>query len=444
MSDLEWVRRWGESALQRAIEDSAATGASLALYSNGKVVQIHVGFLDHKSRRPVNDKTLYPIACVTKIHTLTLVLQLLSMHALELDTRWIDVVKSPGKLSELYDSVTIGQLLSHTAGVYDMPNTHLSELENSRACSHSLHYVNAVTDPFVCETGKTPSYSSFGYVLLGLTLEEVTNAEWFEVLQVGLLQPLGLQGTMTWSRIPPGSQVALPHSMTPSGEVTQMWGVPPPAFDPSSGLLCTAGDLLSLGRLYLNNPGVEHRIFDHDVLTHLPAWSRLLPSGLDPSHQQTLGWRESSWSGTQVLKHEGHSEGSWSFLAVIPAKDVAVAAFANGAGGDVIADEVIPALLDKLLSISPPKLPSPKSFEVDPADYVGRYRNPPFTYLVTATDTGLSIKAESKPTAPPRILRPVSDSQFVSNYGVSVFGKEFDGIGFATLHTSMRLTVRDD
>ncbi len=194
--------------------------------------------------------TIYDIASLTKIVTLTATLVLVSAGRLCLDDRLGDLLDCA-----TFRNVTVRQVLAHTAGL----RLSLSSLQDRPRpeIEAAILAAGPVTAP-----GSQFYYSSQGYYLLGRALETVSGQRLADCLRTTVLDPLGM-GTTTFNPPAAWRQRIAPTEDDPRrGGV--VCGVP---HDESTfalggvaghaGLFSTAADLLKLGRLWLHEGTVD-------------------------------------------------------------------------------------------------------------------------------------------------------------------------------------------
>ncbi len=189
--------------LNNAEEQKKLGSAAMVLIEKGKVIGEHgFGLANIESNIPVKtDQTLYLLSSVSKAITAWGIMKLVQDGKLALDEpvmrhlrRW----RFPG--SEAYsDKVTVRHLLSHTAGLDDgfgfsgfLPGEALQTLEESLTYPKDANMGEPHPAIVVREPGKTMSYSSAGYTVLQLLIEEITNQSFNNYMKEAVLQPLGM------------------------------------------------------------------------------------------------------------------------------------------------------------------------------------------------------------------------------------------------------------
>jgi CubicO group peptidase (beta-lactamase class C family) len=184
------------SARER-VQSEGVGNCALALIEDGRIFESYV----YSIGDPVDDRTLFQMASVSKWVTAWGIMALVQRGRLELDvpvsrylTRW---QLPPSQFDN--DGVTVRRLLSHTAGLTDglgylgfPPGTRAQSLEDS------LTYASDHT-PFAdghVRVGRAPGsrwqYSGGGFALLQLVIEEITHDQFAHFMQQTVLDPLGM------------------------------------------------------------------------------------------------------------------------------------------------------------------------------------------------------------------------------------------------------------
>lgn len=172
----------------REIEKKEIPGAVAAITRRGASVRFAAGLaVDEGDRQvPVDFNTIYDIASVTKVTvTLPLALLLLDRGLVRLKDpvgRFLPEFASPEK-----QSVTIGHLLTHTAGLAPFYDLHTHGWDRSKIMSFIYQC------PLQSLPGKQVVYSDLGYILLGEIIERVLEQSLDQAAQSHLFEPLGMQ-----------------------------------------------------------------------------------------------------------------------------------------------------------------------------------------------------------------------------------------------------------
>ncbi|AZA77171.1 class A beta-lactamase-related serine hydrolase [Chryseobacterium sp. G0186] len=138
-----------------------------------------------------NGTDTYRIGSITKIFTAVVVFQLIEEGKLRLDT----------KLSTFYptiqnaDEITIGNLLSHTSGIYNY--LEWEDYYNQKSHIYPKENILKLIKQGKPESkpNRESSYSNSNYTLLGYIIEDITKKGYSENIKSRIINPLGLQNT---------------------------------------------------------------------------------------------------------------------------------------------------------------------------------------------------------------------------------------------------------
>ncbi|MGE0173374.1 MAG: serine hydrolase domain-containing protein [Oligoflexales bacterium] len=164
-------------------------GLSLAVIENHDTEFLNYGVTTYGGRAPMSQNAFYEMASVGKVFTSLLVLRLMQEGNLSLDLPVQEVIPEISRDHRL----SVKDLLSHTSGLSNHPmNFVLRAPENSYISYDEKMLLEALAIlPPLRERGRF-SYSSFGYLILGLLVRRIRKDASFEaLLQDKVLNPLG-------------------------------------------------------------------------------------------------------------------------------------------------------------------------------------------------------------------------------------------------------------
>jgi CubicO group peptidase (beta-lactamase class C family) len=182
-----------DSAMTAGMARESIPGAGFILVKDGRVVLAKgFGKADVASRRGwTPDRTIFPIASITKVFTATAVMQLVDRGKIELDAdvnRYLKTTRVPPTYAQ---PVTAAHLLSHTAGFDEIPGRRASSAADVVPLGRFLTGRLIRVHP----PGELTSYSSYGAALAGLLVEEVSGLSFEEYLRRYIWRPLGMART---------------------------------------------------------------------------------------------------------------------------------------------------------------------------------------------------------------------------------------------------------
>lgn len=172
-------------SLMNSFQEHNAFSGSVLLQRNGET--IYKG--EFNKFENTSDK--YRVGSITKIFTAIITFQLIEEGKLALDT----------KLSQYYpgiknaDKITIGNLLSHTSGIYNYLEWEDYYISKTRKFTKKemLDLINQGKPDF--KPGEDCEYSNSNYLLLGYIIEDITQKSYTENLNARIVNKIGLQNT---------------------------------------------------------------------------------------------------------------------------------------------------------------------------------------------------------------------------------------------------------
>lgn len=180
------------SILENAARDENFNGVVLVA-THGKIDFLAAkGLANRTYDIPIDTKTRFKIASVTKTFTAVLVLQLVEKGQLALNAtigKYLPEYRGQGR-----DKVTMHHLLTYSSGIPNCEGkTGIMVYQNSqsvdsfiaRYCSGNLEF----------EPGTQFNYNNGDYILLGRIIEKITGKSFVEYLTEGILKPLQMSNT---------------------------------------------------------------------------------------------------------------------------------------------------------------------------------------------------------------------------------------------------------
>ncbi len=393
-------------------------GASLAVLQDGEVSTAAVGSLNRDTGVEATTDSLFQIGSITKLFTTAAVMRLVERDELDLDE---PVVKHLPELTtqdpDAARAVTLRHLLTHSSGI---DGDHF--LDTGRGDDVLERYVASCAElPQQFPVGATHSYCNAGFGIAGRVLEVVAGEVWDDVLRAEVLEPLGLEHTLTLPEDALRHRVACGHVGEP-GELrlTPQWGLPR-STGPAGNIVATAADVVAFGRTVLDAGDWLSRTSVEQMLAPQVA----VPNPYTMGAQWGVGWvLDSSVDGRAVVGHDGSTIGQAAALRVVPDRGVAVALLLNGGGMVDLTDAVLREVLLETAGVELRARLAP----VDGADggdrssQAGTYRRSAETLEIEPDDgTGLRVTvtdtshlAHLLDEDPEQIeLRPVAEHTYV-------------------------------
>jgi CubicO group peptidase (beta-lactamase class C family) len=233
------------------VDNSSPGSVAFTLIENGEVYDSHyIG-----SDRSVDGDTLFPAASLSKWPAAYGVMLLVQQGKVELDapvskylTRW--------QLPESEfdnEQVTVGRLLSHTAGLTDelgfgdyAADETLPGLEESLSNPRDSDGAD-VRIAIGREPGSNWGYSGGGYLILELLVEEVSGQDFAEYMQQAVFDPLGMTRS-NYAYLAGQDNIA--GSFERSGEAAPLYKY---AAKSATGLSTTTNDMVSFALAHIGD-----------------------------------------------------------------------------------------------------------------------------------------------------------------------------------------------
>ena len=289
------------------------------------------GTTDTTTGVPVTPDTVFRVGSITKSVTAWGVMRLVEQGRMDLDapvesylTRW----QLP---PSAFDSagVTIGRLLSHTAGLnmqdYSPVTTRpLPSLEQSlnggsgQPGDRKSDGVRITTEP-----GTQMVYSNGGYTMLQLAIEEVTDESFASYMQREVLDPLGMTRSSFVERPALAAETA-------TGYTSGGRPVPPTLLteQAAGGLYTSANDVARFASAGMTGPSGEAP--GRGVLTPAAVAALLAPIAVPGGMTTSLGYEVETLSdGTKAAGHGGKNTGWLSQFTTLPDRAEGIVVLTN-------------------------------------------------------------------------------------------------------------------
>lgn len=331
-------------------------GVAVSIVKDGEtLLSKGYGVKDVRTEEPVDDETLFAVASNTKAFTAACLAILIDEGRMSWDDRVVDYLP----WFELYDpyvsqNMTVRDLLCHRSGL----DTFSGDL---------IWYGSSHSREEVVKRAKflEPAYGfreHFGYqnimfLAAGLVVEEVSGMSWDEFVKLRILDPLGMENTVSTIRdFTPSTNLAAPHNLQPDGTNLAIDWVNWDNIAPAGSLVSSVEDMshwlqaqVNLGEYYGEKLWSEDRAYEMWELQtpeSISGWSRAnFPTKTFAGY--ALGWEIENLYGHKIVSHGGGYDGMISKTIMIPDEKIGIVIVTNSinwlssALGNYILDELI-------------------------------------------------------------------------------------------------------
>lgn len=190
-----------ERHLQKLVDNNTIIGSSYCIARKGKIIACDaVGYNHYKKQDDslMQKDTVMSIASVTKLFTTVAIFQLVEDGFLRLDEPMGKYVPQMNRAP--FDEITIANMLSHTSGMWPdggcFPLESCNYWEEVEKCKPGDDWVKAALKIGVRRRPNEEwMYCSFGFVLLGVLIQNVTGEFAHDYIMNHIVKPLGMTET---------------------------------------------------------------------------------------------------------------------------------------------------------------------------------------------------------------------------------------------------------
>jgi len=280
----------------------------------------------------------FHVGSLTKQFTAAAIMQLAEKGAVRIDGRINDFLPQCYR-SDMWDSVTVKHLLSHTSGIVDyaIERDYYAVLDGwAFAATQDGMIREAMTQSLSFRSGTEFRYCNIGYTLLGEIIEAKSGSRYADYIKAALLEPLGMFNSQIHDeRYSHASNDAIGLRWDESaGSHVRDDVVSLPVTSADGGLVTTVDDFALWVKAYkktahpmLSRASFE-RMFEQAAPTATYYWPERNMRG---QGFYGLGLMRSG----DLLMHEGSIVGFRSFFIYSRDDDLLVAAFSNNTCNNV-------------------------------------------------------------------------------------------------------------
>ncbi|MEO7765924.1 MAG: serine hydrolase [Ferruginibacter sp.] len=374
------------------------------LVAKGGTILLNKGYGYRNSTEKIsnNEQTIFQLGSITKQFTSAIILKLQGEGKLSVED----------KLSKYFpqfpkgDSITIHQLLSHTAGIYNYTNDgNFMSKEVTKPANRDKIMALFKDKPLDFSPGTGWNYSNSGYSLLGYIIEAVTKKPYEQVVRTYIFNPL----QMTHS----GFDFAHLQSKEKAKgyfKLNDKDSLAAPVVDSSvsfsaGAIYSTTGDLYKWHRALQSNA----------ILTKAEQEKAYTPVKSNYGY----GWGIDSIEGKRRVGHGGGIHGFTTNIARVPQDDVCIILLSNAS--DAVGDinkSIMAVLYNKEYEI-PKERMTIKLPEEKLKQYTGEYEVKPELHVIISIKDG-ELLASPTGQSPDILYAEKDDFFFVKTQNIQV------------------------
>jgi CubicO group peptidase (beta-lactamase class C family) len=242
---LEELNRYEELSLAVMIAKDGVT-----------VLEKAYGLANRSFEVPNRVDTKFNLASMNKMFTAVAIMQLVQQGRLDLDDKIGDHIPDYPN-DAVKDSVTVHQLLTHTAGMGNMFGPLYNQTPVNRFQTIDDFLPLFVDDPVRFAPGSKYEYSNAGYIVLGYLIERITGQDYHGYVKESIFAPAGMNDTDCYDVQYPIPNLAIGYSRSRSGsgehEYKTIEFMKMTKGGPAGGGYSTVGDLTRFSEALFGN-----------------------------------------------------------------------------------------------------------------------------------------------------------------------------------------------
>ena len=179
-------------SLFQILDENNRFMGSLSISENGKVAYSKtIGKAELASGKSSDNLTKYRIGSISKMFTACLIFQAIEENKLNLKE---NINRFFPKIANSKE-ITIGNLLNHRSGIHNYTNdtSYFNYYTALKSQKEMLEIIQAGGSDF--KPNSKAEYSNSNYILLSFILEKIYKKSYEELLELKIIQPLGLKNT---------------------------------------------------------------------------------------------------------------------------------------------------------------------------------------------------------------------------------------------------------
>ena len=283
--------------IQAEMQKRKIPGLALLVARDGKIVRAQgYGISNVELQVPVKPETLFQSGSMGKQFTAMAVMMLTEQGRIHLDDH---ITKYFTDAPAAWNQVTVRQLLSHTAGFTDYPDTY--NFRQDRTEDEILKAIEAVQLAF--PPGSNYSYANLGYATLGILIHRASGKFYGDFLQERVFQPLGMSTTRIISEADIIPNRAAGYVLVKGELKNQEWVAPTLNTTADGSLYFSILDLAKWDAALYTDKLLKRSSLDQ-------MWTvAKLNNGEPNSGHYGFGWFIDHIRGHRVIEHEGAWQG---------------------------------------------------------------------------------------------------------------------------------------
>lgn len=344
-----------EAFIKELQEQNKIVGLSVAFVYDDNIIY-HKGF--GKSRlnpeREITSDTIMSIQSITKSFAATSIMQLVERGLIELVdpiAKYLPYFQTSNKVAS--DSITVKQLLSHTAGFPNnvdianlicpnrrefKDNEWQEKIEKHEATLDSINSLEDITRYFSYvdldyRPGKGWEYCTDAYSIVGDLFEKISGKPWAEYIEDKIFKPIGMDRTTLNPTKAMNDEDSSRYYLSKDNHIEEVPFPTNPIAAPIGFIYSTAKDMakyLAAHMEYGYSPILKSRSIA-DMQNPIGKVSKKLHKKFDNLKEISygLGWFIGKYKDLKIVEHSGGYHGVKTHASMVPCRKLGIVALSN-------------------------------------------------------------------------------------------------------------------
>jgi CubicO group peptidase (beta-lactamase class C family) len=377
----------------RSLDEHRVPGAVVGIVHAGREQVEAFGVTSVENPLPVDSETLFQIGSTTKTLVATAIMRLVEEGRLDMNEPVRTYLPDLHLDNEdVAASVTLWHLLTHTGGwvgdYFGDTGDGTDALERTVAEMAQLEQLTPL--------GEVWSYNNSGFYIAGRVLAVATEKEFEDAITDLVLEPLGMTNSFFFANDVITRRFAVGHvTIEEKPTIARPWYLPRGSH-PAGGIISSAVDQLKYARFHLGH-GVAPdgtRLLSAETMRTMQSEQSQAGGSID---WVGLPWLLRDIQGTRLVTHGGATNGQKSSFVLVPERQFAFTMLTNSDSGDLPLAETEKWVLEHLLGVLEPRLPTMQLAPATLGAYAGCYESPYGLLDLSIEDQELVLHLTPKP-----------------------------------------------
>lgn len=319
-ADIQELLKFADPLFADKMKKFNVVGSNFVVVKDGKVlVNKGYGYADKEKQIPVDSRTVFQMASISKTFTALAAMQLVDQGKINLNyniEEYLGGLKIPNKTGK---PLTMFDLLTYTSGV-DKPDitTYVSP-EYVKQDISTRDFLEKHMPTVVRPPGEAYTYDNFAFLLAGYAVENRSGMRYDQYMKKNIFEPLGMKSTSV--RFTPELLERMASHYSPDGKFQPLFGHAP-TDGPQGSIVSTGEDMAQYLLMQLQNGKVgDKQLVSPQSLKQMHTYQTFAEPSIPIATVGFEGYYKELMNGQHVVLKGGNMPGHSSLMVLIPEKN---------------------------------------------------------------------------------------------------------------------------